>query len=93
MDKKNNKDNQLTDWKKKFEVETKASNADNFIINTDEDIGIKPLYRKEDIKSLNFVDVGSLPGHNPYTRGPKASMYVNRPWTCLLYTSDAADEP
>ena len=63
MDKKNNKNDQLTDWKKKFEAETKTSSADDFLINTDEDIGIKPLYIEEDIKNLNFVDVGSLPGH------------------------------
>ena len=92
MDKKNNKNDQLTGWRKKFEAETKASNADNFIINTDEDIGIKPLYIKEDIKSLNFVNVGSLPGHNPYTRGPKASMYVNRPWTIRQYAGFSTAE-
>ena len=92
MDKKNNKNDQLTDWKKKFEAETKTSSADDFLINTDEDIGIKPLYIKEDIKNLNFVDVGSLPGHNPYTRGPKASMYVNRPWTIRQYAGFSTAE-
>ncbi len=92
MNKKNNKDDQLTEWKKKFEAETKTSRADNFIINTDEDIGIKPLYIEEDIKDLNFVDVGSLPGHDPYTRGPKASMYVNRPWTIRQYAGFSTAE-
>ena len=92
MDKKNNKNDQLTDWKKKFEAETKTSSADDFIINTDEDIGIKPLYIEEDIKNLNFVDVGSLPGHDPYTRGPKASMYVNRPWTIRQYAGFSTAE-
>ena len=92
MDKKNNKNDQLTDWKKKFEAETKTSSADDFLINTDEDIGIKPLYIEEDIKNLNFVDVGSLPGHNPYTRGPKASMYVNRPWTIRQYAGFSTAE-
>ena len=92
MDKKNNKNDQLTDWKKKFEAETKTSSADDFLINTDEDIGIKPLYIEEDIKNLNFVDAGSLPGHNPYTRGPKASMYVNRPWTIRQYAGFSTAE-
>ena len=92
MDKKNNKNDQLTDWKKKFEAETKTSSADNFLINTDEDIGIKPLYIEEDIKNLNFVDAGSLPGHDPYTRGPKASMYVNRPWTIRQYAGFSTAE-
>ncbi len=92
MDKKNDKNDQLTDWKKKFEAETKTSSADDFIINTDEDIGIKPLYIEEDIKNLNFVGVGSLPGHEPYTRGPKASMYVNRPWTIRQYAGFSTAE-
>ena len=92
MDKENNKNDQLTDWKNKFEAETKASSADDFIIDTDEDIGIKPLYIEEDIKNLNFVDVESLPGHNPYTRGPKASMYVNRPWTIRQYAGFSTAE-
>ena len=47
MDKKNNKNDQLTDWKKKFEAETKTSSADDFIINTDEDIGICLLYTSD----------------------------------------------
>ena len=92
MDKKNNKKDQLNDWKTKFEAETKISSADDFIINTDEDIGIKPLYIEEDIKNLKFVDVGSLPGHDPYTRGPKASMYVNRPWTIRQYAGFSTAE-
>ncbi len=92
MDKKYDKNDQLTDWKKKFEAETKTPSADDFIINTDEDIGIKPLYIEEDIKNLNFVGVGSLPGHEPYTRGPKASMYVNRPWTIRQYAGFSTAE-
>ena len=27
------------------------------------------------------------PGQYPYTRGPHASMYRSKLWTCLLYTS------
>ena len=92
MDKKSNKNNQISGWKKKFETETKVSNADDFIVNTDEDINIKPLYIEDDIKDLKFVDVGSLPGHGPYTRGPKASMYVNRPWTIRQYAGFSTAE-
>ena len=92
MDKKNDNNDQLTDWKKKFEAETKTSSVDDIIINTDEGIGIKPLYIEEDIKNLNFVDVESLPGYEPYTRGPKASMYVNRPWTIRQYAGFSTAE-
>ena len=92
MDKKSNANNQLTDWKKKFETETKISSSENFIISTDENINIKPLYIKDDINNLNFVDLGSLPGQDPYTRGPKASMYVNRPWTIRQYAGFSTAE-
>ena len=53
---------------------------------------IRDRYIEEDIKNLNFVDVGSLPGHDPYTRGPKASMYVNRPWTIRQYAGFSTAE-
>ena len=92
MDKKSNKNNKISGWKKKFETETKVSNADEFIISTDEDINIKPLYIEDDIKNLKFVEVGSLPGYGPYTRGPKASMYVNRPWTIRQYAGFSTAE-
>ena len=32
-------------------------------------------------------DGAELPGEYPYTRGPYASMYRSKLWTCLLYTS------
>ena len=35
MDKKSNKNDQISGWKKKFETETKVSNADEFIVNTE----------------------------------------------------------
>ena len=53
MDKKSNANNQLTDWKKKFETETKISSAENFVISTDENINIKPLYIKDDMPFLS----------------------------------------
>ena len=92
MNKKSSKNEPLLEWKKKFEAETKVSTADEFLISTDEDINIKPLYIREDINNLNFVDSDSLPGQGPYTRGPKASMYVNRPWTIRQYAGFSTAE-
>tara|TARA_Y100001970_G_scaffold26119_1_gene31310 strand:- start:11423 stop:13591 length:2169 start_codon:yes stop_codon:yes gene_type:complete len=48
-----------------------------------EGIPIKPLYTKEDLQSLEFVD--SLPGFPPFLRGPYPTMYVNQPWTIRQY--------
>ncbi len=38
---------------------------------------MKPLYTKEDLEGIS----DSLPGEFPFTRGPYASMYTNKPWT------------
>ena len=57
--------------------------------NTLEGIIVKPLYTKEDSADLPHMD--TLPGQAPFTRGPRASMYVGRPWTIRQYAgfSDA----
>ncbi len=46
-----------------------------------EGIVIKPLYTSDDLPK-NYE---SLPGEFPYTRGVKATMYANRPWTIRQY--------
>lgn len=43
---------------------------------------MKPLYTEEDLKS---IDVSQYPGIFPYTRGPYATMYTQRPWTIRQY--------
>ena len=62
--------------------------------NTLEGITIKPLYTKEDVKDLPHID--NFPGQAPFTRGPRASMYVGRPWTIRQYagfsTAKASNE-
>ena len=44
-----------------------------------EGIEIKPLYTAADLEGLEHVD--TLPGMAPFLRGPRATMYANRPWT------------
>ena len=78
-------------WQKSFEKETKQS-SDKAISDTDEGIEIKPVYTKDDLKKLSFVEENSLPGQWPYTRGPKASMYTNRPWTIRQYAGFSTAE-
>ena len=78
-------------WQKSFEKETKQS-SDKAISDTDEGIEIKPVYTKDDLKNLSFVEENSFPGQWPYTRGPKASMYTNRPWTIRQYAGFSTAE-
>ena len=85
-----NSDN-YSKWQKSFERETKID-LNEASSETDEGIEIKPVYTKADIENLSFVDNDSLPGQLPYTRGPKASMYTNRPWTIRQYAGFSTAE-
>ena len=46
---------------------------------TPEGIAVKPLYTAADLDGLPHAD--TLPGLEPYVRGPQATMYAVRPWT------------
>jgi methylmalonyl-CoA mutase len=67
-----------------------AKPADVAGFETNEQIKIKPLYTKEDLAGLRFVD--TMPGIPPYTRGPYPTMYVNRPWTVRQYAGFSTAE-
>ncbi|MBC8434145.1 MAG: methylmalonyl-CoA mutase [Desulfobacterales bacterium] len=50
---------------------------------TPEGIKVKSLYTAEDLEGMAHVN--TLPGFEPYTRGPMATMYTGRPWTVRQY--------
>jgi methylmalonyl-CoA mutase len=50
---------------------------------TPDGITVKPLYTADDIRNLPYTD--TLPGVEPYVRGPQATMYAVRPWTIRQY--------
>ena len=50
---------------------------------TPEGIRVKPLYTAEDLEGMEHVN--TLPGLEPYARGPMATMYAGRPWTIRQY--------
>ena len=83
-------------WQKQSDKELKrtSDSAEPHGKQTLEGITIKPLYTKEDSASLPHID--NLPGQAPFTRGPRASMYVGRPWTIRQYagfsTAKASNE-
>ncbi len=82
----------LDHWEKSFEKETHVSDVQKVFSPTDEGIDIKPLYTQEDLNNASFVEIDSLPGSWPFTRGPKASMYTNRPWTIRQYAGFSTAE-
>jgi len=51
--------------------------------NTPEGIFVKPMYTAEDLMGMDHID--TLPGLEPYVRGPRATMYAGRPWTIRQY--------
>ena len=89
---KKDKSKRLSDWEKKFSKEVKIETSKEFFHETDEGININPLYTHEDLLDYSFNDVQTLPGEWPYTRGPKASMYTNRPWTVRQYAGFSTAE-
>ena len=55
-------------------------------------IEVKPIYRPEDIKDIDYErDIGD-PGEFPYTRGIHKFMYRYRPWTMRQYAGFGTPE-
>ncbi|HYD99689.1 MAG TPA: methylmalonyl-CoA mutase [Alphaproteobacteria bacterium] len=57
---------------------------------TPEGLAIKPLYTAADLEGLEHV--GGLPGIAPYLRGPRATMYAQKPWTIRQYAGFSTAE-
>ena len=85
MSKKN-----IKDWEDSASKELKEKALDKLFWETPEGIKVKPLYTKDDVKDLSH-EIG-LPGLPPFTRGPRATMYTNRPWTIRQYAGFSTAE-
>jgi methylmalonyl-CoA mutase len=57
---------------------------------TPDGISVKPLYTAEDTAGLPYAN--TLPGFEPYLRGPQATMYAVRPWTIRQYAGFSTAE-
>jgi len=73
----------IDDWNKQAEKELREKKLSDLEWETPEGIMVKPLYTKEDLEGLEHTD--GFPGLPPFTRGPRATMYSNRPWTIRQY--------
>jgi len=58
--------------------------------NTPDGLVVKPLYTKADTEGLPYAD--TLPGFEPFLRGPQATMYAVRPWTIRQYAGFSTAE-
>ncbi|MDZ4283540.1 MAG: methylmalonyl-CoA mutase [Hydrogenophaga sp.] len=57
---------------------------------TPDGIRVKPLYTAEDTAGLQHTN--TLPGFEPFIRGPQATMYAVRPWTIRQYAGFSTAE-
>ena len=57
---------------------------------TPEGLVVKPLYTAADLQGLPHAD--TLPGFEPFVRGPQATMYAVRPWTIRQYAGFSTAE-
>ena len=73
----------FSDWTEEAKRLLKGKSLDSLNWNTPEGIKIKPLYTKEDMKGLSYTN--TMPGLEPYIRGPQATMYAGKPWTIRQY--------
>jgi methylmalonyl-CoA mutase len=78
------------EWGEKVKAELKGKDPQSLIWKTPEGIDIKPLYTLEDLNDI--AEVSSYPGLFPYLRGPRATMYTNRPWTLRQYAGFSTAE-
>ncbi|MDQ0024633.1 methylmalonyl-CoA mutase [Variovorax paradoxus] len=80
----------LADWAKAAAKSAPGGdlNALNWI--TPDGISVKPLYTAADLQGLKYTD--TLPGFEPYLRGPQATMYAVRPWTIRQYAGFSTAE-
>ncbi|MDH5566553.1 MAG: methylmalonyl-CoA mutase family protein, partial [Myxococcales bacterium] len=77
-------------WRALAESELKGRDPDDLVWETPDGIRLKPLYTAADLEALQTVD--TLPGVFPFVRGPRATMYANRPWTVRQYAGFSTAE-
>ncbi|MDA8232465.1 MAG: methylmalonyl-CoA mutase [Magnetospirillum sp.] len=80
----------LDDWRALAAEELRGRSAESLSWETPEGIAVKPLYTVADLEGLEHL--GTLPGLPPFVRGPRATMYANRPWTIRQYAGFSTAE-
>ncbi|HEY8353260.1 MAG TPA: methylmalonyl-CoA mutase, partial [Sphingomonadales bacterium] len=78
----------LKDWEALAAREIGDRPLSDLTWHTPEGIAVKPLYTSADIAGLEET----LPGFYPFTRGVRATMYANRPWTVRQYAGFSTAE-
>jgi methylmalonyl-CoA mutase len=83
------------DWRKLAEADLRGKPVSSLDWATPEGITVKPLYTEADLEEIaaaGFPFREAVPGAPPYLRGPRATMYANRPWTIRQYSGFSTAE-
>jgi len=80
----------LDAWAKAAAKSAPGGNVEALNWITPDGISVKPLYTAEDTAHLQYTN--TLPGFEPYLRGPQATMYSVRPWTIRQYAGFSTAE-
>ena len=77
-------------WKETAQSELKTDEIESLDWQTLEGIEVKPVYSSDDLLDLEHLD--TMPGLEPFLRGPRATMYTKRPWTVRQYSGFSTAE-
>jgi methylmalonyl-CoA mutase len=80
----------LEDWARLARAELKGEPVERLDWITPEGIRVKPFYTAKDLAEIELA--GAMSGFPPYLRGPRATMYANRPWTIRQYSGFSTAE-
>jgi methylmalonyl-CoA mutase len=80
----------LDAWRALARKDLRDADPESLVVETPDGLRIKPLYTAADLEGLEHVD--TLPGLFPFLRGPRATMYANRPWTLRQYAGFSTAE-
>ena len=78
------------EWDELATRELRGRDLEDLTVQTPEGIAVKPLYTEDDLENVDHL--GSMPGLAPFVRGPRATMYANRPWTIRQYAGFSTAE-
>jgi methylmalonyl-CoA mutase len=78
------------EWQALAEQELRGQTVDDLTWVSPEGIPIKALYTEQDLEGIAHLE--SFPGLAPFVRGPRATMYANRPWTIRQYAGFSTAE-
>ena len=80
----------LSEWEDLAKKELRGKAAEDLTTTSPDGLPIRPLYTAADLEGLELTD--TLPGIFPFLRGPRATMYANRPWTLRQYAGFSTAE-